>query len=92
MPEEKLSREEAERLEQEIEQRARERIKQAILELLKENPKEIYAAVVEVIGHFRRDADEQIGTRIRRLFTGLLIFAILGLAVIGYVWTTWTKH
>lgn len=89
MNDEKLTREQSERLEEEIERNARERIKRAILELLKEHPKEIYAAALELIKQLRNETDRQIGLRIRGLFTSLFILAIVGLAALGY-W--WTKH
>ncbi len=86
---EKRSTAEVARLEAEIEAERKRHIKEAILELLKENPREIYAAWREIVKQMGDDTDRAIGKRIRAQAVTLVLFVILGLAALGYYWA---KH
>ncbi len=86
MDEEKLDREKIKLLEAEIEAERKRHIKEAILELLKEHPKEIYQAALEILRQLRDETDRGLGRRIRKLLATLLILAIVGLAAVGYYW------
>lgn len=77
---------ETERLDAEIEEMHRRRVKAAILELLRENPREIYAAALEIMKQARDDTDREIGRRIRNMFAVVLLLLILGLVGVGYYW------
>ena len=87
MGEERLSREDAERLEAEIRDRRKREFKEALVELMREHPREIYAAVLEVMKLLREDAHRALGRRIEQLLVALLVLAIVGLGAIGYWWT-----
>ena len=86
--EEKLTRESAERLEAEILAERKRVFKEALLELLKEHPREIYAAVLEVIRQMRADSDRRILLRGRHL-RELAALVLLGL--VALIWY-WTRH
>lgn len=87
MEEEKLNREQAERLEAEIREQRKREYREALLELLKDCPEEIYSCVIEVIKRLRADAHREIGRRAEGMMTKIGILVLLGLAAIGYWWT-----
>jgi hypothetical protein len=88
MRDERLSREEADRLEAEILAEKKRVFKEAALELMKDHPREIYLCALEVIKLLRADQDRSIMKRaalLREL--GILLF----IAAAALAWY-WTRH
>lgn len=88
MQDERLSRAAADKLEAEILAERKRVFKEALLELLKEHPKEIYIAALEVIKQLRTDSDRRILARARHLRELAVLVLLAGVALTWY----WTRH
>lgn len=83
---ERLSRDDSDRLEKEILDERKRLYKEALLELMKENPEEIYSCTLEVLKRLRADTDRRILQRARHMKEFAVLF-LIGLVALAWYWT-----